>query len=59
LRIPADQFERGRLDMIRTAELRDKLLERAAEKPSVSDEELDEEVLARRRSSDGGVDQPS
>jgi excisionase family DNA binding protein len=58
-RVPAERLERGRLDFSRTAGLRDKLLERVSDAPSVNDAELAAEIVARRSSSDGAADQRS
>ena len=49
-RLPAEQFERGRTDPRRLAALKAKLLEHAGDAPSVSDEELADEVVTRRQS---------
>ena len=49
-RVPAGQFDGSRLDLGRTAELKRKLLERVADAPTPSEEELAEEIVARRSS---------
>jgi excisionase family DNA binding protein len=49
-RLPAEQFERGgRVDPRRLTELQARLLEDAGDAPAVSDEELADEIIARRR----------
>jgi hypothetical protein len=47
-RLAADQFERDRVKQDRAAELKARLVERAADAPSPSDEELAAEIFARR-----------
>ena len=49
-RLPADQFDRGRTDPTRLAALKAKLLEHAGDAPTVSDEELADEIVGRRQS---------
>jgi excisionase family DNA binding protein len=49
-RLVADQFERHRVDQDTAAELKARLLERAGNASSPSDEELAAEIVARRRS---------
>ncbi len=49
-RLPAEQFDHGRTDPRRLAALKAKLLERAGDAPSVSDEELADEIVSRRQS---------
>lgn len=50
IRLPASQFERaGRVDRRRLAALQRKLMQRHGDVPAVGDEELAEEVVARRR----------
>jgi excisionase family DNA binding protein len=49
-RLPADQFERGRTDPRRLAALKAKILEHAGDAPTVSDEELTDEIVSRRQS---------
>ena len=49
-RLRTDQFERaGRLDRRRIAELKERLIERAGDAPPVSDQDLADEIVARRR----------
>jgi excisionase family DNA binding protein len=49
-RLPAEQFERAaRTDPGRLTELQARLLEDAGDAPAVSDEELADEIVARRR----------
>jgi excisionase family DNA binding protein len=50
-RLRADQFERdGRPDPGRIAALKERLVERVGDAPSISEEELVDEVISRRRS---------
>lgn len=49
-RVPAEQFERSRLDRSLTAKLKRELLERTVDAPDISEEELAEEIVARRSS---------
>jgi excisionase family DNA binding protein len=48
-RLPADQFEHARTDARRLAALKTALVERVADAGSVSEEELAEEIVARRQ----------
>ena len=49
-RLPAEQFERATgLDRGRTVELKARLVERAGDAPTVSDEALADEVVGRRQ----------
>ncbi len=49
-RLPIDQFARGRTDPARLAALKARLLEHAGDTPSVTDEELADEIVSRRQS---------
>jgi len=48
-RLPADQFDCGRTDSRRLAALKAKLVEHAGDAPSVSDEEIADEIVGRRQ----------
>ena len=50
-RVPADQFDRGHTVPRRRAALRAKLAERVGDAPSVSDEEIADEIVSRRQQS--------
>ncbi len=48
-RLPAEQFTHGAFKPVAAAQLKAELLERAGDAPSLSDEELAAEIVARRR----------
>jgi len=49
-RLPADQFSRGRVELAQLAELQAKLLEHRGDAPALSNEEIADEIVRRRRS---------